>query len=289
VGDVGRGAAHVEADDPVEPGQRRRSGGADDAAGRAGEDSILALEQAGIRFLSIGGTSAGSIVALLTAAAGKPHEARIEKLIEVMADMPIDSFQDGDGDAREFIDWLKNETDKLFQPGISFSEIGAWMSGTARLPFVVGVDRYLPAALSRVHPKFGTPYVALLTQSTLTTIVLMGALSRSSIHEAFVILLDLTLILGFLPLLYMFAALPVLARRSTGASGEFATIPGGAAGRWLACGPGFATTLLAIVTSIIPPADSPNPQLFVGKVVGGCLLMVGAGLIFFVRGGGGRR
>lgn len=93
---------------------------------------LYALEQAGIRFLSIGGTSAGSIVALLTAAAGKPHEARVERLIEVMAGMPVASFQDGDDDAREFIEWLKNETDKLFQPGISFSELGAWMSGISK-------------------------------------------------------------------------------------------------------------------------------------------------------------
>ena len=35
VGDVGRGAAHVEADDPVETGQRRGPGGTDDPARRA--------------------------------------------------------------------------------------------------------------------------------------------------------------------------------------------------------------------------------------------------------------
>ena len=42
--DVGRGAAHVEADDVVEPGHRRGARGADDAAGRAGQDRVLALE-----------------------------------------------------------------------------------------------------------------------------------------------------------------------------------------------------------------------------------------------------
>lgn len=93
---------------------------------------LYALERAGIRFLSIGGTSAGSIVALLTAAAGKPHEARVDKLIEVMANMPVASFQDGDDDAREFIDWLMNDSAKLFKPGISFSEIGAWTSGISK-------------------------------------------------------------------------------------------------------------------------------------------------------------
>ena len=41
VGDVGRGTAHVEADDAVEPGERRGLGRAHDAAGRAGEDRVL--------------------------------------------------------------------------------------------------------------------------------------------------------------------------------------------------------------------------------------------------------
>lgn len=44
VRDVGGGAAHVEADDPVEAGELRHAGHADDAAGRAGQDGVLAAE-----------------------------------------------------------------------------------------------------------------------------------------------------------------------------------------------------------------------------------------------------
>ena len=47
VGDVGRGAAHVEADDLLEAGEPGRLDHADDAAGRAGQDRILALEAVG--------------------------------------------------------------------------------------------------------------------------------------------------------------------------------------------------------------------------------------------------
>lgn len=94
---------------------------------------LYALERAGIRFLSVGGTSAGSIVALLAAAAGQPHEARAVKLIPILSAMPMASFQDGDTDAREFIDWLMNDSDKLFKEGISFSEIGAWVGGLSRI------------------------------------------------------------------------------------------------------------------------------------------------------------
>jgi Predicted esterase of the alpha-beta hydrolase superfamily len=44
-----------------------------------------ALEQAGIRFLGIGGTSAGSINALLVAALGSPAEAKSPKLLSQLA------------------------------------------------------------------------------------------------------------------------------------------------------------------------------------------------------------
>jgi hypothetical protein len=41
---VGRGAAHVEADHPIETGQRRHLSHADDPTGRPGQDRVLAAE-----------------------------------------------------------------------------------------------------------------------------------------------------------------------------------------------------------------------------------------------------
>ena len=35
------------------------------------------------------------------------------------------------------------------------------LSSTARLPFVAGVDRYLPAAFGWIHPRYRTPWVAI--------------------------------------------------------------------------------------------------------------------------------
>ena len=35
--------------------------------------------------------------------------------------------------------------------------MGAWLAVSARLPFVAGIDRYLPPAFARIHPKWGTP------------------------------------------------------------------------------------------------------------------------------------
>ena len=52
--DVGGGAAHVEADDARQAGGFRRARGADDAAGGAGEDGVLALEVPGFGQPAIG-------------------------------------------------------------------------------------------------------------------------------------------------------------------------------------------------------------------------------------------
>jgi amino acid transporter len=166
----------------------------------------------------------------------------------------------------------------------SLGGLGAWIAGTARLPLVVGVDRYLPKPLAALHPKYGTPYVALLTQATIVTLILRATLSGSAIHEAFLILIDMTLILTFIPLLYLFAALPVLRRRGEGGNRSSILIPGGALGCWLASGLGFATTMLAIVTSLVPPEHTTDPTLFFVKVFGRSCLLIGAGMAFYLRG-----
>jgi amino acid transporter len=162
--------------------------------------------------------------------------------------------------------------------------ISAWVTGTARLPFVVGVDRYLPAALGRLHPRHGTPHVALITQGILTSLVLAAALSGSSIHEAYIILVDMTVIMSLLPLLYILLAFPLLRHRAGGRNEGVNLSPGGTLGCWLAGLTGFAVTLLAIVTSMIPPTDSSNPGLFLLKVVGGSALLIGIGLVFYRHG-----
>ncbi len=170
----------------------------------------------------------------------------------------------------------------------SLGGLGAWITGTARLPLVVGVDRYLPRPLAALHPKYATPHVALLTQATIVSIILVAMLSGSAIHEAYAMLIDMTLILTFIPLLYLFAALPVLRRRSTGDEVGITLVPGGMFGCWLVSGMGLAMTLLTIVTSLVPPDHNAHPGVFFIKVCGGSCLLLGVGLAFYARGRGAR-
>jgi len=96
-------------------------------------------------------------------------------------------------------------------------------------------------------------------------------------------MLDMSIILYFLPYLYMFAALPVLRLKAAGSNDGVALVRGGNVGVWLVGGVGFTATLLSIVLAMIPPADSATPGLFVAKVGGGCLLFVIVGLAFYHR------
>jgi len=159
--------------------------------------------------------------------------------------------------------------------------LGAWVSGVARVPYVIGIDRYLPKALGSTHPRWGTPHVALLTQGVVVSLLLMAAVAESTIEEAYVMLLDMSIILYFIPFLYMFAALPVLRLKARGRNEGVRLVPFGSVGPWLFGGLGFAATLLSVILAFIPPEDSPNPGLFMLKVGGGSVLFVGAGLAFY--------
>lgn len=64
------------------------------------------LEQMGLRFFSLAGTSAGSINALLLASFGDIAGRKSEKLIEVLSNKDLYDFVDGDRDARDFIEAL---------------------------------------------------------------------------------------------------------------------------------------------------------------------------------------
>ena len=62
------------------------------------------LEEMEIRFLNIGGTSAGAINSLLLAAVDKPSKKKTTRILEIIANKNLNDFVDGDGDAKDFIE-----------------------------------------------------------------------------------------------------------------------------------------------------------------------------------------
>lgn len=163
--------------------------------------------------------------------------------------------------------------------------IGTTVAGLSRVPFIVGVDRYLPAAFGKLHPQWRTPYVAILVQAVITLVLLVLSNVNETISGAYQILVDAATILYFVPFLYMYAAAIKLAgRKDRGANEHAVLIPGGKIGVWIAGGFGFLITLIGIALSFVPPGDSANKFVFIIKLVGGTVLAIGLGLVLYYRG-----
>jgi amino acid transporter len=163
--------------------------------------------------------------------------------------------------------------------------VGSTVAGLSRVPFVVGVDRYLPEFFGKIHPRWRTPYISILVQAVISGAILLFSQINQSVASAYQVLVDAAVILYFIPFLYMYAAVIKLAARADRRENEHAVlIPGGKAGVWLAGGLGLFVTLLSIALSFVPPGDSTNKILFELQVVGGTLGAVAIGLVLFYRG-----
>jgi amino acid transporter len=146
--------------------------------------------------------------------------------------------------------------------------VGSTVAGIARVPFVVGIDRYLPAAFGKIHPRWRTPWVSILVQGGLSGLFLLLSQINDSTRGAYQSLVDAAIILYFIPFLYMFAAVIRLARRPDRASNPHAIlVPGGSAGTWICGSLGFLIVLVAIFFSVIPPGDTSSRTFFEFKVV----------------------
>jgi amino acid transporter len=159
---------------------------------------------------------------------------------------------------------------------------GAYLAATSRLPFVAGIDKFLPEAFGKLHPRWKTPWVAILTQAVLGAIFIFLGQAGTSVKGAYDVLVSMGVITYFIPYLYVFAAMVKL--QSEPAGPEVIRVPGGKPVAYLVGAVGFATTSMAIALSLLPPPDEPNQALAVLKIIGLTGAMVGVGVITYAFG-----
>jgi amino acid transporter len=179
--------------------------------------------------------------------------------------------------------WIVPAAAALYVVG-NIGGIGAWLTGPARVAFVIGLDRYFPPAFGRVHPRWKTPYVAILTQAVLATIfLLLSVIGRgTTVEKAYLTLLDTMLLIYFIPFIYLF--LCYLIARIREAPNDSASLIRGKAAGVLTGMSGLLLTLFAMVIATIPPPDTAEPWLFRTKVIGGAGLFVLMGAAVYWRG-----
>jgi glutamate:GABA antiporter len=163
--------------------------------------------------------------------------------------------------------------------------VGATVAGVARIPFVAGIDHYLPAFFGKIHPRWKTPWISILIQAGISALILIFSQLGTTVIGAYQFLVSMSVILYFIPFLYMYAAAIKLAYRpDRQAAGQAVLVPGGKAGIWIAGSLAFAITLGSMVVAGISPEGPGSRAVFLGKVVLCTVLFIGAGLILYFRG-----
>src|SRR5215469_8134056 len=178
--------------------------------------------------------------------------------------------------------WVAPLCAALYSIG-NLGSMGAWLIGPARVAFVIGLDRYFPKAFGAVHPRWHTPYLAILVQAMLATIfLLLSVLGKGTkVEDVYLILLDTQILIYFIPYLYLFVIFLIHRRRGENSS-EVVLAPGGSIGGWLTGVSGLIVTLFAMVIATIPPPDVGDSLLFRLKVIGGALgFILFGGLIYW--------
>lgn len=159
---------------------------------------------------------------------------------------------------------------------------GSWLTGNARIPFVIGLDSYLPKSFGSIHPKFGTPHVSLFWQGVIVTILFLTSQAGSTITEAFLILYNMSILLYFLPFLYMFAAFIYFKHRDEHSDLVFFSFLS-QRNKWVYIigSSAFLTTLIACLLAIFPSGSITENGSYIAQVLGGAFLLNGLGLIIF--------
>jgi glutamate:GABA antiporter len=187
----------------------------------------------------------------------------------------------------------------------------AWLGGSARIPFVAGLDSYMPSWMGRVHPRYRTPYAALIVHATVSMVLVvlnfggwwiwnkMIALpfvayilrsfgfvaanlvaSETGVQETFQKLLSLAVVLQLVPFLYIFGALLRIAFSSSFVKrvyGKTTLVLSGACG--------LATTILGIALAFFPAQQVTSIFSYEIWMFGGALFFIGlAAFFFFVYG-----
>jgi amino acid transporter len=173
---------------------------------------------------------------------------------------------------------------------IAISNIGAaaaFLAAAARLPFVAGIDGFLPAVFGRVHPRWRTPYAAVLAQGLIGIAFVFLGQAGTSVKGAYDVLVSIGVITYLVPYLFLFASLVRVQGEPAGADVIF--VPGGKPAAIFIATLGLCTTTFAILLSLIPAPEEPHKILVIVKVLGAASVLMGLGVVVYWSGKSKRR
>ena len=200
-----------------------------------------------------------------------------------------------------------------FLLSLSIAGIGsAWLGGSARIPFVAGLDSYMPSWMGKIHPKYATPYAALIVHALVSMLLVVFNFSGgwlwnkfmrvsivwsairgvgsdparwlatdSGVQETFQKLLSLAVVLQLVPFLYMFGALLKIAFQRGFLKGHYSRPTLVLSGFF-----GLVTTILGIGLAFFPAQQITSLRSYETWMFGGTLAFIAlAAFFFFIYGG----
>jgi amino acid transporter len=144
-------------------------------------------------------------------------------------------------------------------------QFGGIGSSVSRLPFVVGVDHLLPEAVSRIHSRWHTPYVSMFMLGLVASFLLVILQLGDTLRAAYDTLVDLMVIAGFIPYIYIFGSGWVAKRRVSAICG-------------------WTVTAIALICSVVPSGEIHNVWLFETKLALVSAAMVATAWLLYRRG-----
>jgi amino acid transporter len=157
----------------------------------------------------------------------------------------------------------------------SIGGTSSWIAGAARVPFAAGVDHVLPHSFAALHPTYRTPHVSLIVQGLVATVVFLASLfftitgGETTVQEAYDILVNLTILVYFVPYLYLFVAFVRLTRPGLGGT--------------IAATAGFLATLISLALIFVPPSGTENVLNYEANLIGQALVIMAIGAVLFWR------
>jgi amino acid transporter len=159
--------------------------------------------------------------------------------------------------------WLGYITVALLVIG-TVGRLSAHVGAVARMPMLMAFDGALSPRFAELHARWKTPYVVLLIQACLCTMLLVLARSGETLRNAWQLLMDMSMLTIFVPLICMFAAAWRFGNRLSAAAG-------------------IGILVLSMVSALVPPSEYESLFLFELKVIGGIVLLMSVGMMVYRR------
>jgi amino acid transporter len=138
----------------------------------------------------------------------------------------------------------------------------------------------MPSWLGNIHPRYATPYAALIVQGIVSAVLVILNFAGAGVQETFQKLLSLAVVLQLVPFVYAFGALVKFAVSETTPKGQY-----GRGTMFVAGLSGLLTTILGIALVFFPAQQITSLLLYELWMFGGTLFFIGlAAFFFFVYG-----